>query len=118
MPRFKHSAVDRNRLKRRLRELARLRLLPALADGPPADLVVRVAPHAYDASFEALAADVERAVRQLGRGPLPVRRPDPPRAGRRGRGTTPPPPRPPPPAAPAADPIADPPSGPTPADPA
>ena len=120
MPRFKHSAVDRNRLKRRLRELARLRLLPALADAPSADLVVRVAPQAYAASFEALAADVERAVRQLGRGPLPARRPDPPRAARRGRGATPSPAAPGEPAAadPIADPIADPPSGPTPADPA
>jgi ribonuclease P protein component len=80
VPRFKHSAVDRNRLKRRLRELARLRLLPVLAGLPPADVVLRVAPHAYAASFEALAADVERALRQLGRGPLPARRPEPPPA--------------------------------------
>lgn len=67
MPRYKHTAVARNRLKRRLRELARLRLLPALADLPPADVVVRVWPSAYGAGFDALAADVERAVRQLSR---------------------------------------------------
>jgi len=80
VPRFKHSAVDRNRLKRRLRELARLRILPALAGGAsPADVVLRIVPPAYAASFEALAADVDRAVRQLGRGPLPTRRPVPPR---------------------------------------
>ena len=30
VPRYKHSAVDRNRLKRRLRELASLELLPVL----------------------------------------------------------------------------------------
>jgi len=73
VPRYKHTAVARNRLKRRLRELARLRLLPALADLPPADVVVRVWPSAYAADFDALAADMGRAVRQLsggaGRGP-------------------------------------------------
>ncbi len=64
VPRFKHSAVDRNRLKRRLRELSRLRLLPTdLA----ADVVLRIRPDAYDASFDALAADVERALVQLQR---------------------------------------------------
>lgn len=75
MPRYKHTAVARNRLKRRLRELARLRLLPALADLPPADVVVRVWPSAYAARFEALVADVERVVRQMtgaARGPRPA----------------------------------------------
>ena len=67
MPRYKHTAVARNRLKRRLRELARLRLLPALAGLPAADVVVRVWPSAYAAPFDALAADVERALRQLRR---------------------------------------------------
>lgn len=64
VPRFKHSAVDRNRLKRRLRELSRLRLLPS---DIAADVVLRIRPDAYDASFEALSADVERALTQLQR---------------------------------------------------
>ena len=64
VPRFKRSAVARNRLKRRLRELARLRLLPAAL---PADVVVRIRPDAYEATFEALAADVTRALDQLTR---------------------------------------------------
>jgi ribonuclease P protein component len=64
VPKYKHSAVDRNRLKRRLRELSRLRLIPTdLA----ADVVLRIRPDAYDASFEALAADIERALVQLTR---------------------------------------------------
>ena len=67
VPRYKHTAVARNRLKRRLRELARLRLLPALADLPPADVVVRVWPSAYAARWEALVADVERVVGQMRR---------------------------------------------------
>ena len=68
MPRHKHSAVDRNRLKRRLRELARTRLLPALDGlGAGGDLVIRVRPEAYGASFEGLARQLERAGRDLRR---------------------------------------------------
>lgn len=67
VPKYKHSSVERNLVKRRLRELVRLRLLPALAAGPAADAVVRAAPAAYGAPFDALAAEVERVVRQLPR---------------------------------------------------
>ena len=64
MPRYKHSAVDRNRLKRRLREIARTRLLPVL---PPVDLVIRVLPHAYAADFDALRAQLEKVLDRVGR---------------------------------------------------
>jgi len=64
VPRYSGSAVDRNRLKRRLRELVRTHLLPV---APSADVVIRARPDAYTASFEALAGDVERAAVQLGR---------------------------------------------------
>lgn len=57
VPRFKHSAVARNRLKRRLRELVRVVLLPA---GPPLNIVLRIRMEAYSASFEALAKDIRR----------------------------------------------------------
>ena len=70
MPRFKHSAVDRNRLKRRLREIIRTSLLPALA-ADPVDFVVRVLPAAYEASFETLRAQLARtvgAMRKVGEG--------------------------------------------------
>lgn len=84
VPKYGHSSVDRNRLKRRLRELVRTQLLPSLrpavhtddihaadtraaaqrdADGagvPPVDVVVRALPAAYDAPFSALAAEVGR----------------------------------------------------------
>lgn len=70
MPKHKRSGVERNRLKRRLRELVRTRMLPVI---PPADVVIRPAPHAYDAPFEALARDVERARDQVAR---IFRRPD------------------------------------------
>jgi ribonuclease P protein component len=62
VPRFKHTAVDRNRLKRRLRELARTRLLPGL---PPLDVVIRPRPEAYGAAFAALERQVERVGREL-----------------------------------------------------
>lgn len=64
VPRYKHTAVARNRLKRRLRELSRLHLLPT---DLPADVVVRIRPEAYAATFEALAADIARALVQLTR---------------------------------------------------
>ena len=57
VPKQKHSAVERNLLKRRLRELARTRLLPLL---PPVDLVIRTLPEAYDATFATLEREVVR----------------------------------------------------------
>lgn len=62
VPKHKHTGVERNRLKRRLRELVRTRLLPGLA---AVDVVIRAMPHAYDARFEALAADIEHAARKM-----------------------------------------------------
>ena len=64
MPTHKQTGVARNRLKRRLRELVRLRLLPG---APAADVVIRARREAYDASFEALARDVGKAAEQLRR---------------------------------------------------
>jgi ribonuclease P protein component len=64
VPRFKHTAVARNRLKRRLRELSRVHLLPADLS---ADVVLRIRPEAYGATFDELAADVARAFAQLAR---------------------------------------------------
>jgi ribonuclease P protein component len=57
VPRYKHSAVDRNRLKRRLRDLVRTRLLPVM---PPVDLVVRAFPSAYQVGFDGLADQIAR----------------------------------------------------------
>lgn len=69
IPRYKHSAVDRNRLKRRLRELVRLELLPTLR---PMDMVLRVAPVAYTRTFELLRAELLIAARQLENVVLPT----------------------------------------------
>ena len=62
VPRFRHSAVARNRVKRRLRELSRTRLLPS---DVAADIVIRIRAEAYGAPFSALAVDVDRVLKQL-----------------------------------------------------
>jgi ribonuclease P protein component len=73
VPRFKHSAVARNRLKRRLRELARLHLLPA---DVPVDVVLRTRPETYGATFERLESDVRRALSELTRWRASAREPE------------------------------------------
>jgi ribonuclease P protein component len=62
VPRHGRTAVERNRLKRRLREIVRTRLLPEL---PPVDLVIRTRPSAYAAPAALLADDLRRVARQL-----------------------------------------------------
>jgi ribonuclease P protein component len=64
VPRYRHSAVDRNRLKRRLRELARLELLPVL---PPGDYLLRTLPLAYDRSFEQLQREIGQLLGKMTR---------------------------------------------------
>jgi ribonuclease P protein component len=51
VPRFSHSAVQRNRVKRRIREIVRRELL---ATFPPVDILVRAAPTAYGATHAEL----------------------------------------------------------------
>lgn len=52
---FSFSAVQRNKLKRRLRELVRLHMLPVLA---PMDVLVRARREAYSATFEMLRSEI------------------------------------------------------------
>lgn len=56
VPKYKKNIVDRNLVKRRLRELARTHLLPALGS---IDLLLQAKPGAYDSSFAELASEVE-----------------------------------------------------------
>ena len=88
IPKFKHSGVDRNRLKRRLRELVRVELLPTLK---PSDVVLRVTPAAYTRDFESLQFEMRQLVRSLANLVLPSV--TPPAIGRTGTssGDTPPP---------------------------
>jgi ribonuclease P protein component len=56
-PRFGRTAVARNRLRRRLREHARRRLLPFL---PAVDLLIRARPPAYEAATAELGRDLDQ----------------------------------------------------------
>lgn len=58
VPRHHQSAVDRNRLKRRLRELVRIELLPFLRERSAVDVAIRARADAYAADLVALRTDV------------------------------------------------------------
>jgi ribonuclease P protein component len=62
VPRHQSSAVARNRLRRRLREILRRDVLRTL---PSIDLVVRAKRSAYSASFAVLRAELTGAVEAL-----------------------------------------------------
>ncbi len=59
-----HTIVERNRLRRRLREIARTRVIPAVGG---IDMVVRSLPSAYDATFDQLVVEGEQIVQKLSR---------------------------------------------------
>lgn len=62
VPLFGRSSVHRNRLRRRLREIARRLILPAI---PAVDVVVRSRREAYEATFPALRSDLTRWANSL-----------------------------------------------------
>ena len=62
VPRYQFTAVARNRLRRRLREILRR---DALASLPAVDLVVRAHRAAYAAPFAVLRADLVDGVRRV-----------------------------------------------------
>ena len=59
VPKHGRNIVDRNRTRRRLREIVRLRLLPVVSK---MDVLIRAKPKAYSASFDALAVEVDTIV--------------------------------------------------------
>ena len=62
VPKYHHTAVARNRLRRRLREIIRR---GPLAQLPAMDLVVRARRSAYDAPVAALRAEVTEGVSRI-----------------------------------------------------
>jgi ribonuclease P protein component len=54
---FGHTIVERNKLRRRLRELARTRLIPLTG---ATDIVVRSLPVGYQATFDDLKNEIDR----------------------------------------------------------
>jgi len=65
VPRHQHTAVERNRLKRRLRALVRTRLLPAIHSAAASDLAIRARREAYAVPSEGLAADFGAIILRL-----------------------------------------------------
>lgn len=65
VPRHHNTAVDRNRLKRRLRELVRLELLPSLRRTAARDVAIRARREAYAAQRAGLATDIGTIVARL-----------------------------------------------------
>lgn len=65
VPKYGHIIVERNRLRRRVREIARVRMLPVLGLAPPVDVLVRALPRAYWASFEMLQREIDAVVAKL-----------------------------------------------------
>jgi ribonuclease P protein component len=55
VPKHKHNIIERNRVKRRLRELVRINLLPGLQG---TDILIRAKPEAYVSNFAQLADDI------------------------------------------------------------
>ena len=72
VPLHQHSAVDRNRLKRRLRELARLELLPALRGISAIDIAIRARREAYSSTMDALRTDIDAIRARVTRGAEPA----------------------------------------------
>jgi ribonuclease P protein component len=62
VPKFGHSAVERNRLKRRIREIIRLRMLQQL---PKIDVVIRAYPNAYNVQGSVLTSELEQSIRAI-----------------------------------------------------
>jgi ribonuclease P protein component len=62
VPLYSHSAVARNRVKRRLREIVRVDVLPLLTQ---MDIVVRALPLAYGTPFGVLRDDLLRTGGQI-----------------------------------------------------
>jgi ribonuclease P protein component len=66
VPRYRHSAVDRNLVKRRLRELSRREVLPRLrAASVNVDLLIRARRGAYDARYPQLRLELLRVTEEL-----------------------------------------------------
>jgi len=66
VPKHGRRIVDRNLLKRRLREIGRREILPGLDDsGARADVLIRARGRAYAADFESLTREVKEAVEGL-----------------------------------------------------
>ena len=66
VPKHKRRIVERNRVKRRLREIGRTVILPGLRNsGAAVDVLLRARPEAYSAPYEELRADLQALTEEL-----------------------------------------------------
>ena len=66
VPKHRHSIVQRNRVKRRLREIGRTQVLPRLREeGLGLDVLVRARREAYAAGFRPLRAELQAVTEDL-----------------------------------------------------
>jgi len=66
VPKHRHRVVDRNKLKRRLREVSRRELLPRLREGGSSvDLLIRARREAYGVSYQQLRKELAELVGEL-----------------------------------------------------
>ncbi|HEX8906079.1 MAG TPA: ribonuclease P protein component [Longimicrobiaceae bacterium] len=66
VPKHKHEIVERNRVKRRLRELGRTVVLPGLRNsGLALDVLVRARPEAYAAGYDELRRELAELTEAL-----------------------------------------------------
>jgi ribonuclease P protein component len=66
VPKHRRRIVERNRVKRRLREIGRTVVLPRLRNsGAAVDVLLRARPEAYAAPFAELRADLEALAEEL-----------------------------------------------------
>ena len=66
VPKHRHSIVERNRVKRRLREIGRTRVLPQLTEqGLALDVLVRARREAYGVGFRKLSDELRSMTEDL-----------------------------------------------------
>ncbi len=66
VPKHRHSIVERNRVKRRLREIGRTRVLPRLAEqGLVLDVLVRARREAYGVGYRRLSDELQSMTEDL-----------------------------------------------------
>ena len=70
VPKHRHRVVERNKVKRRLREIGRREVLPRLREeGASADFLIRARREAYDADYQQLREELKEIVEELCSGP-------------------------------------------------
>ena len=66
VPKHRYSIVERNRVKRRLREIGRTRVLPRLREqGMALDVLVRARREAYRVGFRTLSDELQSVTEEL-----------------------------------------------------